>query len=155
MGDPRANEAHACSQHMPPDDLRAVISRDTPPALHPALRPRHLARHRMSPCSHAFSCKMNPATSPDTPSTNSIHRDCQSDRKIVPPAERAHRHLNDPRTSTTRYWPKRAIKVPRQSWSSTSLPQFKPRRETRPTRQARKAGATARTAISIAWMRMD
>ena len=31
MGDPRANEAHACSQHMPPDDLRAVISRDTPP----------------------------------------------------------------------------------------------------------------------------
>ena len=117
--------------------------------------PRQLARHRMSPCSNAISCQMNPARSPDASSTSSIHRDCQSESKIVPPAERAHRHLNDPRTSTTRYWPKRAIKVSRQSWSSTSLLQFKLRLKIRPNHQAAPAGATARTAISIAWMRMD
>ena len=142
----------AASTCLPTTSVQS--SRATRPQMHPALRPRHLARHRMSPCSHTFSCKMNPATSPDTPSTNSIHRDCQSDHKIVPPAERAHRHLNDPRTSTTSYWPKRAIKVSRQSWSSTSLLQFKPRLKIRPTHQAAPAGATARTAISIAWMRM-
>ena len=55
--------------------------------------PRQLARHRMSPCSNAISCQMNPARSPDASSTSSIHRDCQSESKIVPPAERAHRHL--------------------------------------------------------------
>ena len=143
----------AASTCLPTTSVQS--SRATRPQMHPALRPLHLARHRMSPCSGALSCKMKPARSPDIPSTNSIHQDCQSERKIVPPAERAHRHLNDPRTSTTRYRRKRAIKVSRQSWSSTSLLQFKPRREIRPTRQARKAGATARTAISIAWMRMD
>ena len=91
----------AASTCLPTTSVQS--SRATRPQMHPALRPRHLARHRMSPCSGALSCKMKPARSPDTPSTNSIHRDCQSERKILPPAERAHRHLNDPRTSTTRY----------------------------------------------------
>ena len=91
----------AASTCLPTTSVQS--SRATRPQMHPALRPLHLARHRMSPCSGALSCKMKPARSPDTPSTNSIHRDCQSERKIVPPAERAHRHLNDPRTSTTRY----------------------------------------------------
>ena len=95
----RQQPAHV--SRRPPCSLQS--SRATRPQMHPALRPLHLARHRMSPCSGALSCKMKPARSPDTPSTNSIHRDCQSERKILPPAERAHRHLNDPRTSTTRY----------------------------------------------------
>ena len=81
----------AASTCLPTTSVQS--SRATRPQMHPALRPQDLARHRMSPCSGALSCKMKPARSPDTPSTNSIHRDCQSERKIVPPAERAHRHL--------------------------------------------------------------